>query len=182
MTYYSEPKSAITIHNQIRQKRNAIVAKQRPYPTHRRPQQPAVTPKPDPIIIDIPQPQRQVHSNALSTYLNMGRQMHPMCRNNFVERVELGYYHYERRTEWRTSALAAAYAGAFGPRSVESPEFSYSMAIWRLSQKLGYDLRQTVVSGPTGRCQPILNEMIQLVDEDGWTRDGIAAWLASLNL
>jgi hypothetical protein len=31
--------------------------------------------------------------------------------------------------EFRTCALAAAYAGAFGQKSIEKPEFSYSMAV-----------------------------------------------------
>jgi hypothetical protein len=136
------------------------------------------------IIIDVPpqRPQKQTQTNTLSAYLDKGRQMHPLCRHSFIERVELGYYHYERRIEWRTCALAAAYAGAFGAYTVERPDFSYSMAIWQLSQKLGYDLRQTIVYGPTGRCQPIIDEMVQLIDQDEWTRKGVVEWLRSLNL
>ncbi len=180
MNYYPETETAVPVQTPARSN-TPIVSRQRTSPTYRRRQHPHI-PQPDPIIIDIPQPRRRSQSNTLSYYLEMGRRMHPLCRDSFIERVELGYYYYERRTEWRTCALAAAYAGLFGPRSVERPDFSESMAIWRLSQKLGYDLRTTIVYGPTGRCQPVIEEMIQLVDEDGWARDGVVEWLQTLNL
>lgn len=135
-----------------------------------------------PIIIDITAPQPPAQTNTLSSYLECGRHMHPICRHAFIERIELGYYHHERRTEWHTCALAAAYAGAFGAASVERPEFSCSMALWQLSAKLGYDLRTTIVYGPTGRCQPVIDEMVQLIDQDGWTREGVVVWLRSLHL
>ncbi len=182
MTYSPEIKTAVSVRNRTRtQNRTAIIPRKRPLPNQHRPQQLRRTQQ-TPIIIDIPAPQKQIHTNALSSYLDKGRQMHPLCRHSFIERVELGYYHYERRTEWRTCALAAAYAGAFGAPTVERPEFSYSMAIWQLSQKLGYDLHQTIVYGPTGRYQPVIDEMVQLIDQDGWTRKGVVEWLQSLNL
>ena len=177
---YSKTKTAVIVQNN-QNRPNNLVARQRPLPVHRRRQHPT-PPQPEPIIIDIPQRRSQPKTNTLAYYLERGRHMHPLCRDSFIERVELGYYHYERRTEWRTCALAAAYAGAFGSDSIERPEFSYSMAIWQLSQKLGVDLRTTQVYGPTGRCQPVVDEMIQLIDEDGWTRAGVAQWLQSLNL
>lgn len=99
-----------------------------------------------------------------------------------MERRMIGYYHYERRIEYRTCVIAAAYVGAFGPESIEEIGFSYSMAVWRLSQKVGYDLNTLMVYGPTGRCQPVAREIIQLVDQDGWTREGVAEWLESLKL
>lgn len=117
---------------------------------------------------------------SLSRFLWLGRVLHPLCRNAFVERVQIGYYAYERREEWRTCALAAAYAGAFGPQSIEKPEFSYSMAIWRLSQRVGFDIGQRQVIGPTGRHNNLADEMIKLVDENLWTRAGVAEWVASL--
>ena len=182
MTYSPETKTAVSVRNRVRAKnRTTLVPNKRPLPTQHRAQH-LTTVQPTPIIIDIPAPRKQIQTNTLSNYLDQGQHMHPLCRHSFIERIELGYYHYERRTEWRTCALAAAYAGAFGPRSIERPEFSYSMALWQLSQKLGYDLNQTIVYGPTGRCQPVIDEMIQLIDADGWTREGVVQWLQSLHL
>lgn len=141
------------------------------------PQRPLPVPqRPEPIIINIPQTQ----SATLSNFLRIGRLYHPLCRNSFVERVQIGYYYYERREEWRTCALAAAYAGAFGPQSIERPEFSYSMAVWRLSQRVGFDIGQKQVVGPTGRHNTLADEMIQLIDENLWTRAGVAEWIESL--
>lgn len=136
--------------------------------------------KSTPIIINIPPAQPYVQVNTLSNFLRIGRMYHPLCRNTFVERVQIGYYAYERREEWRTCALAAAYAGAFGPQSIEKPEFSYSMAVWRLSQLVGFDMGQCQVVGPTGRQNNLADEIIRLVDENLWTRAGVADWLASL--
>ena len=134
----------------------------------------------DPIIIpqfpDRPEPKTDV----LSNFLQIGRLYHPLCRNAFVEKVQIGYYAYERREEWRTCALAAAYAGAFGPQSIERPDFSYSMAIWRLSQRVGFNIGERQVVGPTGRRNNLADEMIKLVDENLWTRAGVAEWVASL--
>ena len=138
---------------------------------------PLVTIPVPPIIITAP----LVEPNGrLSHYLFTGRQHHPLCRNTFVERAQIGYYAYERREEWRTCALAAAYAGCFGPQSIEKPEFSYSMAIWRLSQRVGFDIGKRQVVGPTGRRNNLADEMIKLVDENLWTRAGVAEWLASI--
>ena len=94
--------------------------------------------------------------------------------------MQLGYYVYEQREEWRTCALAAAYAGAFGPQSIERPDFSYSMAIWRLSQRVGYNIGERQLVGPTGRHNNLADEMIKLVDDNLWTRAGVADWVASL--
>lgn len=136
-------------------------------------------PTPPPIIITAPLAEP---NGRLSHYLFTGRLHHPLCRNAFVERVQIGYYAYERREEWRTCALAAAYAGCFGPQSIEKPEFSYSMAIWRLSQRVGFDIGKRQVIGPTGRHNNLVDEMIKLVDENLWTRAGVAEWLASLGV
>lgn len=116
---------------------------------------------------------------TLSGFLRIGRLYHPLCRKAFVERVQIGYYYYERREEWRTCALAAAYVGAFGPQSIERPEFSYSMAVWRLSQRVGFDIDSFQVIGPTGRHNNLADEMIALIDKNLWTRAGVAEWLES---
>ncbi len=145
------------------------------------PERPSLIPhQPKPIIINLPPSQPQIETDTLSNFLHMGRLYHPLCRNAFVERVQLGYYAYERREEWRTCALAAAYAGAFGPQSIEKPDFSYSMAIWRLSQRVGFDIGQRQVVGPTGRHNNLADEMIKLVDDNLWTRAGVAEWVATL--
>ena len=99
-----------------------------------------------------------------------------------MERVQIGYYAYERRDEWRTCTLAAAYAGAFGPDSIEKPAFSYSMAVWRLSQRVGFDIDKHQVTGPTGRQNNLADEMIKLTDDNLWTRSGVAEWLESLGV
>lgn len=136
--------------------------------------------QPAPIIIDLPPNQTQTPTNTLSNFLRIGSLYHPLCRNAFVERVQIGYYAYERREEWRTCALAAAYAGAFGPQAIERPDFSYSMAVWRLSQRVGFDIGKRQVVGPTGRHNNLADEMIKLVDDNLWTRAGVAEWVASL--
>lgn len=148
-----------------------LIVQERPIPI---PQQPT------PIIIDLPPNQTQTQTNTLSNFLRIGSLYHPLCRNAFVERVQIGYYAYERREEWRTCALAAAYAGAFGPQAIERPDFSYSMAIWRLSQRVGFDIGKRQVVGPTGRHNNLADEMIKLVDDNLWTRAGVAEWVASL--
>lgn len=141
---------------------------------------PLVTITPTPIVISVPPLTNPQHS--LSGYLRVGSTYHALCRNTFVERVQIGYWAYERREEWRTCALAAAYAGCFGPRSIEKPAFSYSMAIWQLSQRLGFDIGKLQVIGPTGRQNNLADEMIKLVDENLWTRTGVAEWLASIGV
>jgi hypothetical protein len=135
--------------------------------------------QPEPIIIHLPHNEKK-QTETLSHFLRIGRLYHPLCRHAFVERVQIGYYAYERREEYRTCALAAAFAGAFGPQSIERPEFSYSMAIWRLSQRVGFDIGQRQVIGPTGRHNNLADEMIRLVDENLWTRTGVADWVESL--
>lgn len=137
---------------------------------------PLVSVPPTPIIITLPE---AALNGRLSNFLRIGRLCHPLCRNAFVERLQIGYYAYERREEWRTCALAAAYAGAFGPESIERPDFSYSMAVWRLSQRVGFDIDQRQVVGPTGRHNNLVDEMIKLIDENLWTRAGVAEWLES---
>lgn len=145
------------------------------------PKQTALIPqKPTPIIIPHSPEELDVKRDTLSNFLQIGRLYHPLCRNAFVEKVQTGYYAYERREEWRTCALAAAYAGAFGPQSIERPDFSYSMAIWRLSQRVGYNIGERQVVGPTGRHNNLADEMIKLIDDNLWTRVGVAEWVASL--
>lgn len=137
---------------------------------------------PGPVVIDMPTPVKPIDTAALSNYLRIGRTYHPLCRHAFIEKQITGYYHYEQRVIYKTCAVAAAYAGAFGPQSIERPDFSYSMALWRLSQKVGYNLNTLIVHGPTGRRQPVAEEMMQLVDENHWTREGLVEWLESLDL
>ena len=145
------------------------------------PKRPSLIPyQPDPIIINLPPNEPEIQTATLSNFLRIGRLYHPLCRNAFVEKVQLGFYAYERREEWRTCPLAATYAGAFGPQSIERPDFSYSMAIWRLSQRVGYNIGDRQVIGPTGRHNNLADEMIKLVDDNLWTRAGVAEWVASL--
>ncbi|WP_420631842.1 hypothetical protein [Candidatus Leptofilum sp.] len=158
--------TALTIHNPVE-----VIFPERPLPV---PQQP------DPIIITQFPDETAQKTDTLSGFLQIGRLYHPLCRSAFVERVQIGYYAYERRDEWRTCALAAAYAGAFGPQSIEKPDFSYSMAIWRLSQRVGFNIGERQVVGPTGRHNNLADEMIKLVDDNLWTRAGVAEWVASL--
>lgn len=135
-------------------------------------------PQPPPIII----PGRGHENGRLSDLILVGRTYHPLCRQAFVEKVQIGYYAYERREEWRTCTLAAAYAGAFGPDSIQRPDFSYTMAVWRLSQRLGYDIGKLQVVGPTGRHNSLANEMIELTDVNLWTRAGVAEWVSSIGM
>ena len=118
----------------------------------------------------------------LSQALLLGRELHPPCRGTFVQKVQRGYYDYERRYEWQTCALAAAYAGIFGPAAVELPTFSYSQCVWKLTQVLGYDPSKRIVEGPTGRRLPVVEEMVKLTDDNLWQRRTVAAWLWSVGL
>lgn len=143
----------------------------------------AVTPLPitvpqhvPPPVINIPSPAPQ---RRLSDLLEAGRQLHPLCRNAFVERVEMGFYAYEKRTEWRTCALAAIYAALFGAASIQRPDFSYTQAVWRVSQRVGWGIGERMVVGPTGRRNNVADEMIKLIDENLWSRATVAEWLAS---
>lgn len=120
-------------------------------------------------------------TRALAAFLSIGRTYHPLCRRTLIQRQVVGYYHYERHVVYKTGPLAATYAGAFGSQMVERPDFSYSMALWKLSQEVGCDLSQLWVNGPTGRCQPVIEEMTSLVDVDYWTRAGLVSWLESLS-
>lgn len=138
----------------------------------------AITPQTQTIIIDAPT--ERIETNTLSNFLRIGLKLHPLCRHSFVKKVITGYYHYDRKIQYQTCAVAAAYAGAFGPESIDDVQFSFSMATWRLSQKVGYDLNQLIVKGPTGRLNSVSQEMTQLVDENWWTREGVAEWLESL--
>ena len=157
-------------------------------------QQPSNDGRPDIVVINVntwqpsdgsdggPQCPPLNRGVTLSRSLLVGLTYHPLCRQSFVEKVQIGYYAYERREEWRTCALAAAYAGVFGPTEIERPEFSYSQACWLLGQVLGYDPSKLVVEGPTGRRLPVAEEMTKLIDENLWTRRGVAAWLGSVGL
>ena len=142
----------------------------------------AVITKPQPIPLVIDAPPSLAKSISLSSYLRKGCRYHPLCRQSFVDKVVTGFYHYERTTHYHTCAVAAAYVGAFGPDAVTTPEFSYSMAIWRLSLKLGFDLHQVKVIGPTGRKAVVGQEMMQLVDVNWWTREAVADWLDTIGL
>ena len=89
-------------------------SKNRPAITPKRPVELIVTERPlpiphqpEPIIINLP-PNEKTQTETLSHFLRIGRLYHPLCRHAFVERVQIGYYAYERRNEWRTCALAAA--------------------------------------------------------------------------
>lgn len=135
-------------------------------------------PQPPPVII----PGRGRENGRLSDLILEGCRHHELCRDAFVQKVQIGYYAYERREEWHTCTLAAAYVGAFGPASIERPDFSYSMAIWRLSQFTGFDIGNCDVYGPTGRWANVAEEMIALTDRDLWTREGVAEWLSSIGM
>ena len=140
---------------------------------------------PLPIVVPRQLPQRHqppvVHictqpaaGPRLSDLLLIGRQYHAQCRGTFVERVEHGYYAYERWVEWRTCALAAVYAAAFGPASIERPEFSYTQAVWQLSRLMGWGLEERMVQGPTGRRNNVATELVKLVDENYWDTNALA--------
>lgn len=113
----------------------------------------------------------------LANLLHIGRQYHPIHRGGFTFKNEIGFYAYERRTEWYTCAVSAAFAGAFGPSSVERADFSKSEAIFRLNRWIGYNLDELWVIGPTGRHATVYDEMILLTDANGWSRRGTAEWL-----
>lgn len=114
----------------------------------------------------------------LAGLLAIGRTYHERASiGSFVDKVQVGAYAYERRTEWRTCAVAAAYAGAFGPREVQRDTFSYSQAVWQLSDRVGFDLNELHVLGPTGRVSAVMDEMVLLTDTNYWTRLGLVHWL-----
>lgn len=116
-------------------------------------------------------------SFKLSTFLRIGSKKHPLSRNTFVNKTknESSY-----QPHVATSALAAAYVGAFGSDSIYDPQLSIQLAIWKLNQVLDMDLENTYVTGPTGRENSIAQEMTDLINLNWWTREGIANWLASI--
>lgn len=132
-------------------------------------------------VVTIPAPAYFGHHSPLQMlagYLLVGRTYHDRASvGSFVDKVQLGYYAYDRREEWRTCALAATYAGAFGPQAIERDGFSYSQAVWQLSDLVGHDLNELYVFGPTGRVSAVMDEMILLTDANLWTRLGVAHWL-----
>lgn len=121
-------------------------------------------------------------TRPLSELIAIGRTYHPICRHAFVEKRITGYYHYERRATWYTCALAAAVVAAYGYAAVERDDFSYSEAIYLLARVTGYRADVLRVPGPTGRLQPVADEIMQLVDENLWSRAGVATWLEDIGL
>lgn len=132
-------------------------------------------------VITIPAPVYFGHHSPLAMlagFLAIGRTYHKRAEvGSFVDKVQVGFYAYERREEWRTCAVAAAYAGAFGPQVIEREAFSYSQAIWELSDVVGHDLNELHVLGPTGRVSAVMDEMVLLTDTNFWTRLGLFHWL-----
>lgn len=118
----------------------------------------------------------------LSDLVWRGAQVHKQCRHGFVEQVICGHYAYSRRVSYRTNVVAAAWVGLLGPDVIEVDVFPYKMVIWQLNKALGYDIEKTIVDGPTGRRGSVVNEMIQLMDVDYWTREGVAIWLHDIGL
>lgn len=132
-------------------------------------------------VVTIPAPVYFGHQSPLvmlAGFLLVGRTYHERASiGSFVDKVQVGYYAYERREEWRTCAVAAAYAGAFGRQAVERDTFSYSQAVWQLSDRVGFDLNELHVLGPTGRVSAVMDEMVLLTDTNYWTRLGLVHWL-----
>lgn len=117
---------------------------------------------------------------CLSMFLEIGRMYHGYCQHYHIERTEYGYYHYERQEEYKTDAIAAMYAGAFGKKSVERTDtFSMSQAIYQLSERLNIDLFRVRLPSPINQnaIVDVMNECNNLVAIDGWTRAGVANWL-----
>jgi hypothetical protein len=128
-----------------------------------------------PLPIMIPEPRR-----SLAELIRLGATYHDQASPGaFVEKVTMGYYAYERREVWRTCALAAAYAGAFGPASIERPQFSYSEAVFMLNGRLGYHL-YTEVTDPVGGRGRLVDRIIKLTDDHKWTREGVAQWVEEI--
>lgn len=125
---------------------------------------------------------RQPRTARLSDLLRIGSAIHPLCRGDFVEQVICSHYAYSRRISYRTNPIAAIYVGAYGPSAIEADTFSYSMAVWRINQTVGFDIGEVMVDGPTGWHNKLVDELIRLVDEEYWTREGIAEWLWTLGL
>lgn len=135
---------------------------------------------PPPIFIDNgsgASQERGAGLAGLARLILIGRQYHEAAGPGaFVEKIYQGYYGYERHTVYKTCAIAAAYAGAFGPKSIERPAFSYSQAVYTLSLLLNFDLKQTVTD-PAGGRGPLVVRIIKLTDVHYWDTAGIVAWL-----
>lgn len=120
----------------------------------------------------------------LAELLQIGRRFHDRAPANYF----VWQRPYDRNRDYyenlvgsnrpiHTCAVAAAYAGAFGPQAVEQSGFSWSEAVWRLNRHIGYNLDELLVVGPTRRQSTIYDEMILLNDANGWSRAGVAEWL-----
>lgn len=117
---------------------------------------------------------------SLADLIRVGATYHPPASPGaFVEKIQSGYYAYERREEWRTCIIAAAYAGAFGPGSVERPYFSYTQAVYRLSRQVGYNL-EMIVTDPLGVTGKFAERIIKLTDDHHWQREGIIEWVSEV--
>ncbi len=157
-------------------------------------------PKRTPVIVIDNQAPRQTRTQTrtqtrvLSALVAEGAKYNPACKDSTLEIIEIGYYHYDRRIEIRTDALMCAYVAlnpglAVAVSAVCSPSRSNlitsfpseSQIIWTLGQAVGYDLTKVYVQTPLGKSQSVADAMISLIDE-GWTRTGVANWLASVGL
>lgn len=127
---------------------------------------------PQRIAIDAPpgvqSAPRPASPPKLSMLMERGRQYHPRAHKQWVEQRGNTYY---------TCALAAAYAGYFGPNSV-FPGMAPDMIMYELSQVTKIDLRESRAKSDDGRFYKLGTAIIEMNDT-GWSRAAIARWLRS---
>ena len=118
----------------------------------------------------------------LSDAMKRAAMQFKQCHNTFIRKVTYGHYMYERKVQVQLCAISGAYAAEFGLEAIGPQGFSLTEAAFRLKLRIGYDILRVVVPGPTGRIQPLANEIIALNDQNGWSTIGIAEWLMESGL
>ncbi len=120
---------------------------------------------------------------TLSQAILIGSNFHDIDKIDHLSRETTGFYHYDRKEIWRTGPIAAACVGIWGPEFLDY-HHAYRPALSLLSRYLGYSIENLIVEiGPTGRVHTKLSdEIMDLVDKDGWTRQDVSIWLKSCGL
>lgn len=122
--------------------------------------------------------ERPANDAPMHHFLLYGCTLHAQALDSFVEVDDIGYYAHEKRTEWRTCAVAALYAGVYGRNVIErrhangTPIFSYDECAVLLASFFDIDI---------SHMHKMLKGM-QALNDSGWARESIAMVLRAHGL
>ena len=137
-------------------------------------------PQPAPAVVIAAQEWSQlyqpqvIHLQPIAHYLAVVWSLYDVARGKFVERVQHGFYHYERHEEWRICALAAIYIGLTNatPASIASTDFD--MIEFGITRLTGRNLRYIYAPAATsdgivakGQIVSLFAHLVTLTD-NGW--------------